>query len=224
MKLNYQKSFLKSAKAVYKVTNGLTNLSFPLDILKIISSDKKVKLMTFAEFSQISRTLYFQIPIIFGSEEAFHVRNGNKAMIIYNESLPMNRLRFTLAHEYGHFVMKHTGVNLNKSFNKNDFYRRKAEEFEANCFASCLLFPLHIRYRYYDYLDMYKVSEMFQITSQASAIAINVTKQHLFYGLEDYMSINEKYHAENYLLFLEESLEREMEFNKGFNYIYDLSI
>ncbi len=224
MKVNYQKSFLNSAKAVYEITNGLTNLSFPLDILKIISLDERVKLMTFAEFSQNTRTLYFQIPIIFGSEEAFHVRSGDKAIIIYNESLPMNRLRFTLAHEYGHFVMGHTGINLNKKFTRNDYYRRKSEEFEANCFASCLLFPLHIRYRYFNYLDMYKVSEMFQISSQASAIAIKVTKQHLYSGLENYMSKNEKYHAENYLFFLEESLEKEMEYFNEFNFTYDLSI
>ncbi|MFZ8189629.1 ImmA/IrrE family metallo-endopeptidase, partial [Staphylococcus aureus] len=37
MKLNYEKSFLKSAKAVYEITNGLYNLSFPLDIFEIIS-------------------------------------------------------------------------------------------------------------------------------------------------------------------------------------------
>ncbi len=61
----------------------------------------------------------------------------------------MNRLRFTLAHEYGHFIMGHTGVRLNKTFTYKDYYRRIAEEYEANLLtASCLLFPLHLNYRY----------------------------------------------------------------------------
>ena len=37
MRVNYQKSFYKAAKAVYEISNGLDNLSFPLDILEIIS-------------------------------------------------------------------------------------------------------------------------------------------------------------------------------------------
>lgn len=144
MKLNYEKSFYKAATAVYEITNGLANLSFPLDILNVISQDSRIKLMTFEEFSKTTGTLYFKIPTIFGSEEAFHIRKGANAIIIYNDSLPMNRLRFTLAHEYAHFIMGHTGVNLNKTFTYKDYYRRLAEEYEANSFASCLLFPLHI--------------------------------------------------------------------------------
>ena len=169
-------------------------MSFPLDILEIISQDQRIKLMTFNEFSNKTYTPHFQISSIFGSEDAFHIRKGNKALIIYNNSLPMNRLRFTLAHEYGHFVMGHTGINLNEHFTYEDFYRRKAEEYEANSFASCLLFPLHIRYKYFNCLNTYKTSEIFQISVQASEIALKVIKTHMDSGLDDYMSSNENLH------------------------------
>lgn len=224
MRVNYQKSFYKAAKAVYEISNGLDNLSFPLDILEIISQNRRIKLMTFNEFSNKTHTPHFQISSIFGSEDAFHIRKGNKALIIYNNSLPMNRLRFTLAHEYGHFVMGHTGINLNEHFTYKDFYRRKAEEYEANSFASCLLFPLHIRYKYFNYLNTYKTSEIFQISVQASEIALKVIKTHMDSGLDDYMSSNENLHPKNYLLFLKESLDSHMDYINEFNYIYDLPI
>ncbi|MEN2009886.1 ImmA/IrrE family metallo-endopeptidase [Staphylococcus hominis] len=224
MRVNYQKSFYNAAKAVYKISNGLDNLSFPLDILEIISQDQRIKLMTFNEFSNKTHTPHFQISSIFGSEDAFHIRKGNKALIIYNNSLPMNRLRFTLAHEYGHFVMGHTGINLNEHFTYEDFYRRKAEEYEANSFASCLLFPLHIRYKYFNCLNTYKTSEIFQISLQASEIALKVIKTHMDSGLDDYMSSNENLHPKNYLLFLKESLDSHMDYINEFNYIYDLPI
>lgn len=224
MRVNYQKSFYKAAKAVYEISNGLDNLSFPLDILEIISQDRRIKLMTFNEFSNKTHTPHFEISSIFGSEDAFHIRKGNKALIIYNNSLPMNRLRFTLAHEYGHFVMGHTGINLNEHFTYKDFYRRKAEEYEANSFASCLLFPLHIRYKYFNCLNTYKTSEIFQISVQASEIALKVIKTHMDSGLDDYMTSNENLHPKNYLLFLKESLDSHIDYTNEFNYIYDLPI
>lgn len=224
MKLNYEKSFFKSAQAVYEITEGLTNFSYPLDILKVISSDKRIKLVTFSEFSQRTGTLYFKIPSIFGSQEAFHIRKGNKAIIVYNDSLPMNRLRFTLAHEYGHFVMQHTGVNLNKLFTYKDYYRRLAEEYEANSFASCLLFPLHIRYKYKNNFNIEQISSKYQISFQATSIAVKIIRRHLHNGLDDYMSVNEIHHPENYLAFLEEKVESEMDFLSEFNNTFDLTV
>lgn len=222
--MNYEKSFFKSAKAVYEITDGLSNLSFPLDILEIISSDARIKLITFTEFSRRTDTLYFKIPSIFGSQEAFHIRKGNKAIIVYNDALPMNRLRFTLAHEYGHFVMGHTGVNLNKLFTYKDYYRRLAEEYEANSFASCLLFPLHIRYKYKNNFNIYQISSKYQMSFQATNIAVKVIRRHLYNGLDDYMSINEINHPENYLTFLEEKMESKMDFLSDFNHLYDLTV
>ncbi|WP_341775613.1 ImmA/IrrE family metallo-endopeptidase [Staphylococcus pasteuri] len=224
MKLNYEKSFYKAATAVYEITNGLSNLSFPLDILNVISQDSRIRLMTFEEFSKTTGTLYFKIPAIFGSEEAFHIRKGDKAFIIYNDSLPMDRLRFTLAHEYAHFIMGHTGVNLNKVFTHKDYYRRLAEEYEANSFASCLLFPLHIRYRHSNNFNISQIAYKYQMSIQATEIAVKVIRRHLFNGLDDYMSTNESYHPENYLNFLKENLDSEMDFINEFNYIYDLTI
>lgn len=58
---------------------------------------------------------------------------------------------------------------------------------------------------------------------EATEIAVKVIRRHLFNGLDDYMSTNESYHPENYLNFLKERLDSEMDFINEFNYIYDLT-
>lgn len=203
---------MKSAKSVYEITNAFAKAKYPLDIINLIKSDPDVILMKFGEFSRRTGVFYHLIPSTFGSSEAFHIRQADKAIIVYNDLLPINRLRFTLAHEYAHYIMEHEGVNLNQKYTYNDFYRVKLEEYEANTFASCLLFPLHMRYKYYENLSIDKVSSVFHISNDAAKVGIEVIKQHMSNGLENYMSIHEKYHPENYINYLSENVESELDF------------
>ncbi|UBH07883.1 ImmA/IrrE family metallo-endopeptidase [Macrococcus armenti] len=220
MQIEYQHSFLKAAKEVRKVSEELRIDQYPLDIIKLIEEDEDVQLMTFQKFSKITGTLFYKIPSTFGSSEAFHIRKGDKAFIIYNDMLPINRLRFTLAHEYGHFKMKHTGVNLNEDITYKDYYRIKSEEYEANTFASCLLFPLHIRYKYKDYLSLSEISDLFQISVQAAKIAMDILEEHLRNGLEQIISIYENNHLDNYISYLEEMLWEKKEYARSLSNVY----
>ncbi|MFW2696946.1 ImmA/IrrE family metallo-endopeptidase, partial [Staphylococcus aureus] len=72
-----------------------------------------------------------------------------------------------------------TGVNLNKTFTYKDYYRRIAEEYEANSFASCLLFPLHIRYKYINNFNIEQISYKYQMSFQAIHIAVKVIRRHI---------------------------------------------
>jgi len=64
------------------------------------------------------------------SSDGFTGREGDKYIIYYNDdpAIPAARKRFTIAHELGHYVLKHK-VDGDK------------EEREANCFARNLLAP-----------------------------------------------------------------------------------
>lgn len=179
--------------------------------------------MTFEEFSKKTGVLYYKIPETFGSYEAFHIRKGSKAIIVYNDAYPENRLRFTLAHEYAHFVMEHEGVNLNRSFTYKDIYRVKLEEYEANTFASCLLFPLHMRYKYLNTLSVNEFSDKFNISKRATQVGLDVIQKHMTSNLEDYMSVYEENHPEDYINYLVEKTESELEFILDYN-VFELSI
>lgn len=212
MKIEYQESFLRAAKAATNFSRVHSIDEYPLDIIKLINEDDNIKLLDFGEFARLTGTVFFRIPSTFGSSEAFHIRKGKKAIIVYNDMLPINRLRFTLAHEYGHFKMHHKGLNLNKQFTYRDLIRIKREEYEANTFASCLLFPLQVRYKYRNYIDKYEVAELFQISTQAAEIAISILDEHLSNGLDEVMSIYKDNHLDNYISYLEDMFYHKKEY------------
>ena len=73
-------------------------------------------------------------PII-GSEyfgegvDCFTIFDGDKTVVVYNESLPQERLNYSLAHELGHIVLRH---------DQNTPFRYDAE---ADMFAARILMP-----------------------------------------------------------------------------------
>lgn len=72
------------------------------------------------------------------SIDGIHVfDDAGKAVIGYNQNNNYFRKRFTIAHELGHFLLKH----LAKEHEIN-FYDKTPQEREANQFAAELLMPL----------------------------------------------------------------------------------
>lgn len=57
---------------------------------------------------------------------------GGKMYIFYDDTAPEERQRFTVAHELGHIIMRHSGAEDNEA--------------EANVFASRLLMPACVLY------------------------------------------------------------------------------
>lgn len=83
---------------------------------------------------------------------------------------------------------------------------------------------LHIRYKYINNFNIKQISYKYQMSLQATDIAVKVIRRHIHNGLKDYMSNNESYHPENYLCFLEEKMESKLDFVNEFKYVYDLTI
>jgi len=73
-------------------------------------------------------------------------KKGGKATIAINKTDSENRKRFSIAHECGHYVLKHKGELFVDNFvlNKRDkrsSYAIDQKEIEANAFAAALLMP-----------------------------------------------------------------------------------
>lgn len=82
-----------------------------------------------------------------GEVSGLLVRSSPGAMIGVNGTHPKVRQRFTIAHEYAHFVL-HDGIanHFDSDFRINfrspeSSQTTDAEEIEANYFAACLLMP-----------------------------------------------------------------------------------
>lgn len=70
---------------------------------------------------------------VYSRADAFTVRQGEQSLVCCRMDGNPARLNFTLAHELGHIMMKHSGD--------------PADEREADHFASCLLVPEPVRRR-----------------------------------------------------------------------------
>ena len=78
------------------------------------------------------------------------VRQGNSAVIGTNSTQSVQRQRFTIAHELGHFLL-HEGItnHVDRSYRVNfrsaeSSQATNVEEIEANYFAASILMPKHM--------------------------------------------------------------------------------
>lgn len=96
---------------------------FPFDYFKAIRK-YGYHLYTYGELKEKSPEVY-ELCVTY-SDEAY--TEPFSRTVAYNETMPMDRIAFSLSHELGHIVLEHPY--------KADYY-----ETEANCFASYALAP-----------------------------------------------------------------------------------
>ncbi len=119
---------------------------------------------------------------------------SSKKTIIVNKNHPENRRRFTIAHEYGHFVLKHRfataiegrQVDKNVLFRAKDISEMQAwEETAANKFAAELLIPtvlLEKNIQNLPNLTFDNVAEL-AVLYKVSSIAMSFKLQNIGYRL-----------------------------------------
>lgn len=107
-----------------------------------------------------------------GDVSGLLVRSGNSAIIGVNSSQHRVRRRFTIAHEFGHFLL-HEGISHHVDHSYRVNFRSEessmatnVEEIEANFFAACLLMPKK-------FLDMDRAVEALDSDSMVRQLAKN---------------------------------------------------
>ncbi|MEB6060815.1 ImmA/IrrE family metallo-endopeptidase [Staphylococcus pseudoxylosus] len=175
--------------------------SYPVPIKEIIEDDPNVILMTFAEASQAMGLSRAKLMELGKSKEAFHIKKGNKKVIIYNSLKQHRRIRFSLAHEYGHVVLNHKGKTLNDEFSSQPVYSKK--EYEADTFASCLLFPLHKRLEFKN-KSSYEIANAFDISFRAVGVSMSIIEKHVNSGLCEHLSVYAHRKRDSYINYLRE--------------------
>ncbi|MEY8603583.1 ImmA/IrrE family metallo-endopeptidase [Staphylococcus nepalensis] len=220
MQLKYEQSFLRAAKKVQQLTNEKDIEKFPLPIKQVIKEDDGVFLLTYKQTAEINKCTINDVARFGKSNEAFHIQINGMNFIIYNDEMYYKRLRFTLAHEYGHLKLNHSGTSLNHTKTFRDTMRVKLEEYEANTFASCLLFPLNLRYKYRDYMSIPEIADLFQISESAASIAMKILDEHLHNGLEEVISVYEHEQFSTYISYLDELLQDKIEYLQSINEEY----
>lgn len=110
---------------VKKLYSEIPGISIPINPISIINH-LDIKLIKYSELPIIDI-----VKAIETSEDGFCGLIKGEWVIFYNDTLPINRVRFTLMHELGHIVLGHTASD-------------RESERQANLFASMMLMPRDI--------------------------------------------------------------------------------
>lgn len=119
-----------ATNAAYKLISELDQFSLSTNVFLIAEQLENCRVFTYGQ-----TVFLYEFPLedlLAVSEYGFSIKQDDKRIIYYNEKMPLACIRFTLAHEIGHAVLKHQ--------NEED----PAAEREANCFARNLLCPLPV--------------------------------------------------------------------------------
>jgi len=102
------------------------------------------------------------------------------SIAVLNKAKPIQRQRFTLAHELGHMFLKHKERDIydpeserEKNEEELSHYKKPPKEAEADVFASELLMPFdQIKKHQNNIDDINKLCEIFQVSKQAMTLAL----------------------------------------------------
>ncbi len=149
--------------AYKKATYVLLDLNFSTTTTPIepILEENNINL---CKFSEIKNFINRDTPI-YKSSGFLANRNGHY-IIIYNDSDDFFRIRWTIAHELGHYYLNHNFENQNEY---------DAQEIEANYFASQLLMPIELLLlldQYY-YLEELVLEKYCRVSHEAAKNRLN---------------------------------------------------
>ena len=104
--------------------------SFPYPIKDLIKEQSDIFCCSY------KKALNLKVPVEdFGSDSASILEYEGRNIIFYNQDNPKTRIRFSIAHEFGHYLLLHK-----KGLNPNDKLYIK-QEIETNFFSAQLLMP-----------------------------------------------------------------------------------
>lgn len=117
-------------KMVSYLIESLTKSDYPLNMVSFIEKNfSDIKIVTYSELKENYNFIGSNI-----SEFAFCSCQKNRYIIAYNDSQPSDAIRFSLAHELGHYILDHV-------YHWNEAENDKFEK-EANIFARNLISPV----------------------------------------------------------------------------------
>lgn len=140
--------------------------TLPIDVF-LLAERMAIKIYKYSEFVVDER-----IKIISASQDGMscYVANSMSYLILYNDEMDFNRIRFTIAHEIGHIVLEHE-------------YSCEETESEADYFARNLLVPMGVLI-YKNISDYRVIEKMFTVSSSVAGNVIRTLTIRLDYGHE----------------------------------------
>lgn len=123
-----------------------------------------VKLSDIAKAADITILKNSKVNFLNSGQSGKTILQNNRFYIIYNDTEPLRRCRFTIAHELGHIFLGHLLVNNQqyRTFSIND-----DTESQANVFARDLLAPACVLHEL-NVLNAEEIAELCNISMEAA--------------------------------------------------------
>lgn len=163
-------------KTAYEVIKNLEIKVLPINLANVISKYKNLNIQTYNEFANaLNISLERTIHLLQSEDGALWFDSDtNNYVILYNTNIfNKARIRFTIAHELGHFFLKHAEETnktiISRYLLPRDEYDRM--EKEANYFAKRFLAPIPAIDDFLKYkpkINTYDISMIFDISNAAS--------------------------------------------------------
>ena len=155
----------------------------PINIKKLIRS-YGIHIQTYADFAKDCHISMDNVVFMCASEDGCTMkRSDGSYLLLYNDLIKSKgRIRYTLAHELGHYILKHHSKNNKIKISRGNFLKNldKLEynklEQEANYFAKRFLVPLPIVDKIVtklNFIDVPTLINIFGITQQPANYIIN---------------------------------------------------
>ena len=162
MTINDCPDYYRATNMAYYVLKRFSIDSLPVDLNKITCKIKNLKIKTYSWYANLTNLTIDDIIQDFDEMGCINYYHGtNLYLILYNENKSTETIRFTIAHELGHYFLKH-------------YVHNKKNDKEANCFARNLLSPvpaLDLICEETKYLDL---ENIFSISSSAAKVRLNM--------------------------------------------------
>jgi len=141
-KPNFKKSRIVATQAL--ADHGIKD--FPIDILSILKSYDDIKIISYSEMARKRNCSLEKIIEVNQSEDGVihYCGKRDKYLIAYNDNVAVKeRVYWTLAHEFGHYLLKHHKETEKASLYRNELGEHEYEVFEteANFFSRFFISP-----------------------------------------------------------------------------------
>lgn len=146
MKTIFRPDYDKAERKAYYLLQLAGVKKFPIKFNKLIKQFSNLKLRKYTWFAKKWSMSVEEVCDLTKSNEGccWYIKDIEQYMILYNDTVDNpGRIRWTIAHELGHFMLKHNEITNRSIFARNSLTEEEYEVFEkeANCFARNLLAP-----------------------------------------------------------------------------------
>lgn len=163
---------------VYYVHKYLCKHELPIDLSFMYKFDN-LKIKTYSWFANLNRLSIEQTIEYLNSNSGccYYMVDTKRYLILYNDLIENEcHNRWTLAHELGHYLLKHNEICTTAIISRNSLSKSEYDiyEKEANAFARELLAPLNVLCCISDkYVTLSQIMEMCDLSYEAANNIIN---------------------------------------------------